>query len=195
MKESYVLKKQDFDTLLTLFSEDREEAGKNYEKLRSGLIRFFRFRGCNDPQSLADETFNRVASKMTAFERSDDRQPTAFIYGFARKILLEHLRSPQNRASPLDDLPVRYRTAPDPSDEAVEEDHAHLQKCLNELPEEDRTLVIEYFSRDRSEKISLRKKMAERIGCSGQALQSRRFRRKAVLRTCINRCRRSRTQV
>jgi len=179
--------------LLTLFSDETEEAGKTYEKLRAGLIRFFHFRGCCDPQSLADETFNRVASKMSAFRRSDDVQPAAFVYGFARKILLEHLRSPRNRESQLEVVQVPDRIGPDPANDAVDEDHAHLQKCLAELSEKDRALVLEYFSRDRSEKISLRKNMAERLGCSSQTLQSRIFRIKAALRTCINRRRISAT--
>lgn len=189
MKKGYILEKQDFDALLTLFSEDREEAGKNYEKLRAGLVRFFRFRGCSDPQSLADETFNRVASKISSFRSTVESQPTAFVYGFARKILLEDRRSPRARESQLDELPDRYRIANDPVDEAVEEDHAHLQKCLGELSNEDREVVTEYFSRERGEKIDLRRRMAEKLGCSSQALQSRIFRIKAVLRGCIDRCR------
>lgn len=187
MKKGYILEKQDFDTLLTLFSDDREEAARGYEKLRAGLIRFFQFRGCCDPHTLADETFNRVASKMSAFRRTADVQPAAFIYGFARNILLEHLRSPRNRESQLETAAIQDKVAADPANDAVEEDQAHLQRCLNELSEKDRVLVLEYFSRDGGEKISLRKKMAERMGCSSQTLQSRIFRIKAGLRNCISR--------
>lgn len=189
MKKSYDLRQQDFDTLLGLFSEDREEAGRRYEKLREGLVRFFEFRGCDDAEFLADETFDRVASKASVFDPASGVHPTAYIYGFARMILLEYLRNLDKRELQLDG------SDPEPSDEGLtgdegkEADNACLEKCLNELSPADRSLVLEYFSRERGEKIEVRRKMAERLGCGSQVIQSRVFRIKRVLRNCICRCR------
>lgn len=188
MKESYALTQQDFDTLLSLFSADREEAGHRYERLREGLIRFFQFRGCNDPLALADETFNRVASKIAAYDGSANVQPSAYVYGFARKILLEHLRGLRNRETQLDASHSECAVGQSGFDADSEADLASLQKCLNELPAEDRALVLEYFSRDRGEKIELRRQMAARLGASSQVLQTRIFRIKTVLRKCMHRC-------
>ena len=67
MKKHSEITQKDFEGLLDWLAPDREEAGKKYEEIRDGLIRFFRFKGCNDPEFLADETINRVASKILTF--------------------------------------------------------------------------------------------------------------------------------
>ncbi len=190
MKESYTLQQEDFDTLLGLFSEDREEAGRTYEKLREGLIRFFQFRGCNDPHGLADETLNRVASKASAYDISKGVKPATYIYGFARNIMLEYSRSPKNRESQLgaaqfSDLAIVETDGGEDKELAF----ACLRKCLSELPEDESRLIVEYYSRERREKIELRKRMAERLGCRPEVLHTRIFRTKSLLRTCVRNCR------
>ena len=71
MKYSYDLGQKQFDALLAIFSQDREEAGQKYEHIRHGLIRYFDVKGCNDPQGLADETINRGAVKLSCLLAQD----------------------------------------------------------------------------------------------------------------------------
>ena len=189
MKESYSLQQQDFDRLLGLFSQDREEAGKMYEKLRDGLVRFFQFRGCHDPDELADETFNRVASKLPAYDAAKNVKPAAYIYGFARNILLEYSRSPKNRESQLEPFHTSGLAAGETDVDSKELAHACLRKCLGEIPDVESRLMVEYYSRERQEKIELRRRIAERLGCTIEVLHTRIFRMKSGLRTCVQNCR------
>lgn len=185
MKDAYNLVQQDFDALLGLFSGDREEAGRSYEKLRNGLIRFFQFRGCNDPEQLVDETFNRVASKVADYESAKNSNPTGYIYGFARNVLLEQARKKETQLEPEH---LGIQTVAETYDDARELAFECLTKCLDEFPERERSLVIEYYCRERVEKIADRKRLAANAKCSQAALHLKIFRIKGRLRTCVENC-------
>ena len=90
MNNNSTLEQEDFDQLLRWLSTDREEAGKKYELVREGLIRFFRYKGCHDSESLADETINRVASKVSTLDTTQNFKTITYFYGFAANILLEN---------------------------------------------------------------------------------------------------------
>ena len=79
MKEHSVLHQEDLDALLSLLSNDREEAGRAYEDLRKGLVRYFTSKGCPDSHDLADETLTRVANKATAFDSSLNVRPVSYV--------------------------------------------------------------------------------------------------------------------
>ena len=187
MKNSYVLEKEDFDILLSLLSPDREEAGMRYERIRAGLIRFFRFRGCDEPESLADETINRVASKASDFDRSRNVQLSTYFYGFASKILLEYRRELKIIVPIESDGPTREIAASGGPGEADPGPHC-LGKCLSELGQSDRELILKYYSRERHEKIELRKRLAAELRCSQEVLHTRVFRLRGSLRTCVKKC-------
>ena len=74
-----------FEDLLALFSPDRDEAGERYEAARKGLERYFRFKGCSDVYTLADETMDRVAAKLGSAGKIE-ANPIAFLLGFASNI-------------------------------------------------------------------------------------------------------------
>lgn len=189
MKNPYVLQQDDFDALLGLFSGDREEAGETYESLRDGLIQFFRFKGCSNADDLADETLNRVASKAGSFDPSKDIKPSAYIYGFAYNILLENFRKVRrNEECSLERDRMEEFAAPVQETHASERRYTCLKQCLGALSETERDLIIEYYSRERQEKIELRKVMAARLGCRPEVLHTRIFRIKAQLRGCVLKC-------
>ena len=54
MRLEKVLTQEEFDGLLSLFSDDREAAGLIYEELRTSLVRYFETRDCRDADMLAD---------------------------------------------------------------------------------------------------------------------------------------------
>ncbi len=189
MRENYVLQQQDFDSLLGLFSGDKEEAGRMYEKQRCGLIRYFLFKGCSNPQDLADETLNRVASRVSSYDPAKQATPSTYIYGFALNILREYQRGAGVRETQLD--PVHLSGS---SNDASDADDAEmtavcLHECLGGLRSNDRDMIVEYYSRSRQEKIDLRRRMAERLGCRPEVLYTRAFRIKSVLRECVEKCR------
>jgi hypothetical protein len=86
MKKQSGLIEENFNDLLNWFSVNREEAGKKYEEISNGLIRFFYFKGCADAEDLTDEAINRVASKLSALDLSGNIKPINLFYGFATKI-------------------------------------------------------------------------------------------------------------
>ena len=72
-----------------------------FNSIREGLIRFFRFKGCSDAQTLADETINRVAEKIPTFDESKDVKKLTIFYGFASNIFHEYLRTKKRQTEKL----------------------------------------------------------------------------------------------
>ena len=186
MKNSYELGQRQFDDLLSLFSGDRDEAGEKYEQIRRGLVRFFQFKGCSDPESLADETINRVASKANEFDPSKNIKPVTFFYGFASNILLENNRRSRKDVG-LDETKIHAAetVAEDSTDDAK---NACLQRCLEQLPTDEKELIIKYYAREGRAKIELRQEMCERLNYTATALYTKIFRLKASLKGCIENC-------
>ena len=187
MKKDFTLTQEDFDALLGWLSANREEAGRQYEMIREGLIRFFRFRGCADPHTLADETINRVARKVSTFDSSKNVKTITYFYGFASNVYLEYVRTAKSREVQVE---PEYLSSPR---SFITADSSHvecdcLEKCLTKLPKEESRLVIQYYGQDRSEKFARRKKMAEGLNLKMPALHTRVHRIKNVLRECIKEC-------
>lgn len=176
----------DFDALLALFSPDREEAGEKYEQMRSGLERFFHFKGCSDPRSLADQTMNRVAAKVDAFDPSRNIRPASYFYGFASNILLEYRRVSNREFSLSETRQFAHTTVGEA--EAGEAQSDCLQKCLAKLPAPEKDMIVDYYASDGREKLERRRQMCERIECSSAALYTKIFRIKGILRGCIENC-------
>ena len=186
MKNSYELRQEQFDALLSLFSGDRDEAGEKYEQIRRGLVRFFHFKGCADPQRLADETINRVALKAGEFDHSKNIKPVSYFYGFASNILLEYKRTSRKEVG-LED--TQYRAAEtDAEDAADDAKNDCLQKCLEQLPADEKELIVKYYAREGRAKIELRKEMCERLNYTATALYTKIFRLKGILKVCIENC-------
>ncbi len=187
MKDHYVLHQEDLDALLALLSDDREEAGKIYEDLRKGLVRYFTSKGCADSLELADETLTRVATKAVAFDKSLNIKPSSFVYGFASRVFLEYLRRPEKRAVEFDPVihsGVSAFVEPSESDEAID----CLDQCLSKYSADERSMIVRYYSKDKQEKIELRKRIAQEFGCKIDVLHMRVHRMRAALRACVSRC-------
>ena len=188
MKKDFNLTQKDFDSLLEWLSANRDEAGVLYEKIREGLIRYFRFRGCEDPLTLADETINRVALKVSTFDSAKDVKTITYFYGFASNVLLEYSRSNKNREISLDaeefNPAHNLRAAEDLPDFECD----CLEKCLAKLPREESAMVVEYYGKDKSEKFDMRRKLADAMNLKMPALHTRVFRIRNVLRECVEKC-------
>ncbi len=192
MRLDNVLKQEEFDGLLALFSQDRDEAGVIYEDIRSSLLRYFESRDCREADMLADETLFRVATKAHTFDPTRHTRPSSFVFGFASKILLEYSRDPQK-------LRITYdrwvQSALGVASEEESEDEAAgmecLRKCLGEMSAEDRELMIAYYGKEKQEKIASRKLMAEKLGIKMETLHMRVHRLRGVLKKCMKRCQNS----
>lgn len=182
MKKQVGLIEENFNDLLDWFSVNREEAGKKYEEIRNGLIRFFYFKGCADAEDLADEAINRVALKLSALDLSGNVKPLNLFYGFAAKIYLEYVSRIKNQEIEFNaDL---HSSAKEPENKYQK----CLEHCLAKLSDEDGDLIIEYFSLEKEEKIGHRKNLAEKMQMSMGAIHIKIHRLKKILRRCIEKC-------
>jgi DNA-directed RNA polymerase specialized sigma24 family protein len=186
MKKSNQLKKVEFEELLKWFSPDETKAGEEYEIIRSGLERYFRYRGCADPDDLADVTINRVASRLLSLDLSENPSKISIFYGFAKNIYREYL----TRTSKLEfHQDTNYLPFYDLSFEDEEnKEFDCLDKCLSKISDEEKQIIIGYYSKDKGDKILLRKKMAEQLGITLNALHVRVYRIKNILKLCIENC-------
>lgn len=186
MTDRNKLTPESFEALLDLFSEDREVAAREYESLRSGLERYFQFKGGSDPTGLANETIDRVASKIEGFDRTRNARPTAYFYGFASKILLEDRRASSREV----ELSVDQHSLPAPrSDTQSDELRLDcLDTCVRSLNASEKDLFVGYYVNEPQDRKLARHRLCERNVCSPAALYTKIFRVKTSLRTCIENC-------
>ena len=82
----------DFNALLAWLNLDSEAAALTYETIRADLMKIFRWRGCSDPEGMADETIIRVTRKVGEMAASYTGSPVRYFYGVAKNLLHEYDR-------------------------------------------------------------------------------------------------------
>ena len=168
-----------FEKLLAWLDPDREKAVEKYQKIHLRLVRIFAAKGCAEAEDLADETVNIVASRIDELIGNYTGDPALFFYGVARKIYLEWLKFKRNVPSP----------PPPPDNTEIEQRCGCLEKCLKKvITPEEAQLVLRYHEGDGQARITNRKKMAEELGISLNALRIRICHIQARLRPCIEEC-------
>jgi DNA-directed RNA polymerase specialized sigma24 family protein len=173
--------------LLARLDDDPERAGEAYEALRCALVKFFDWRGASRPDECADETIDRLARKLDEGTPVDD--PQKFARGIARLVLFESWRRPEARARLANESELARLPAPVAAEASEPEPRtACFARCLAELPADGRQLILGYYSADGRVKIEARKRMAESLGLSENALRSRAQRLRDRLERCIGRC-------
>jgi DNA-directed RNA polymerase specialized sigma24 family protein len=183
-RRKWSLTQDAFDQFLSLLDLDRDRAGEIYETLRRNLVHMFIWRGCRDPEAHADETINRVIRKVD--EGEEVRDVIAYAHGVARMLLLEIFKKQEREPIGIDELPP-LAAQPAEQDES-ENGVLCLRRCLNRLPEESRQLIVLYYQGERGAKIENRKRLAESLRITLNALRYRAFDLRQRLQGCIERC-------
>ncbi len=178
MNKNWVLTQDAFDGLLGWLDSDREAAARKYEDIRNRLIKIFNYRGCPEPEDLADETINRVTNRLSTVESTFVGEPSLYFYGVANKVHQEYRR---RKPAPEVPPPASY-------DEDVDHEFECLERCMEKLTLENRKLLIEYYQNERKAKIDHRKRLAEQLGIAINALRIRAFRLRASLQKCVINC-------
>lgn len=187
MNKEWVLTQEAFDKLLDWLDPNREQAGKRYETIRSRLIKIFTCGGCNEAEDLADETINRVTSKVQEMAESYIGDPALYFYGVANMVHREYLRrKPDPVTLPPKGIPMVLPTE-DISDE-IEQEYECLEECIQRLLPDERELVLQYYREDKRAKIDYRKELAQRLGIGLNALRIRAHRIRATLQQCVQGC-------
>ena len=176
-----------FASLLKRLGPDAEHAGAAYEALRRALVGFFTWRGAATPEECADETLDRLASRLKEGTPVDD--VPRYTRGIARLVLLEQWRSPEARAVSAGEAALERLAAPEPLGTPEDEPRgACFEKCLSALPAEGRRLILGYYAAQGQAKIENRKRLADSLGLSDNALRSRAQRIRDRLERCVGRC-------
>lgn len=175
-----------FARLLAGFDANPERAAAEYESLRLALVKFFDWQGAMFPEELVDETFNRVARKLD--EGVELQNATTYCHGVARLVLLESRKRAEHRRAEFDE--ATNVADPREADETADNDERRncFDRCLNELPTENRRLVLSYYQHDKRQKIDGRQALADQLGLPLNALRSRVQRIRDRLEQCVKRC-------
>lgn len=189
VRQRWTLTQEAFDKLLIALGDDRDSGGEKYLEIRSHLIRFFEWRGCPFPEDHADETFNRIAKRVAEGEQLEN--PSGYAMGVARLLVLEIIKSRQREQEALNEItPPPFETAAEvDKDQGRDEDRlACLYGCLQNLPDENRRLILEYYQGEKGDKIRNRKKLMESLGIPVNTLRMRALRLRERLQVCVEEC-------
>lgn len=182
-REKEDLTAEAFDQLLNWLNPDRDCAARKYEEIRLRLIKIFVCRGCMGAEELADETINRVASKVPRISETYVGDPALYFHGVAERIFLEYMR---RKPVPMPPTP---HSAPNAEAEMA---YACLEQCINGLPLKNRELILAYYGSGDNHpaptSIDPRRKLAERLGIAANALWIRAHRIREGLRRCVSAC-------
>lgn len=186
MNKTWTLTQTALDSLLTWLDPDRETAGAKYEAIRTRLIKIFTCRGCAEAEDLADETINRVISRLAEVADSYEGDPALFFYGVAKRVQQEYERTKFKPAAPLPAATAAAAEAPPPDE--VEREYECLEKCMQAIPQNQRELVLQYYQEDKRAKINNRRQLAQQLGIAVNALRIRACRIRAGLHQCVEAC-------
>ena len=173
-----------FDRMLAWLDSDRERAGQKYEEIRYRLIKIFVCQGCIDPEGLADETIDRVIRKVPEVAPNYTGNPALYFSGVARYILLEY----KNRIAQLRLLPHAPPKQIEEEYEDIEQEYECLDHCIGRLTPANRELILEYYREEKQAMIENRKRLAERMGVTPNALRVRADRIRNNLQKCVANC-------
>jgi len=175
------LTREGLDQLLLVLGRNRDEAAARYERLRERLVFFFARRQFILAESLADEVVDRLASKLGGGERIE--VPESYAYGIARLVAQEETRRCIREAEANRHYTRNISSVFDTQNEgAIQE---AMEACLSRHPEEDRKLLMEYYTSRGQALIDHRRQMAENLGMTQNALRKRVFRLRRVIETCV----------
>lgn len=172
--------KEEFKKLLLWLNPDPDHYGADYTLIQARLIRIFISRGCGDSEMLAVEVLNRVAVRIdTLIPKYND--PLRCCIGFVDNVCHEYFREIELRTK------AKEPPKPRPAEELEREDGC-LKECLDELRPGDRDIVIRYFEGEKSARIAGRKKLAEELHLTANALRIQAHRHRQKLRQCLQLC-------
>jgi len=171
--------REKFASFLEWLNPDLDTAGEEYERLRFRLCTFFSQRQCRFADELADETINRVILKSSE-EQIENK--IAYCYGVARNVYRESLRSERTHLD-IDEVVIAAKA---PEEQSFSSEC--LDKCLEKLAPDSRTLLLEYFSEAKLAKIQLHRRISERLEMTQTALRMQVMRAKQKLKICVQEC-------
>lgn len=155
-----------FAALLSALHANQAVAAREYERLRSKLVRYFAINGIARAAEATDEAFNRLARRLSQGEAV--RTLEAYLAGIARLVVLEERQRQQRERRMVNEWVAVQEPSQD--DEQVLE---VLESCLRELPQATRELLSRYYTGDGGARARAREALARDLGLSGNSLRNR----------------------
>ena len=188
---SWTLSEQAFGRFLTWLDDGAGSEGEAYLEMRRRLVTYFDRKNCLEPDDLADETLTRVARRLEEEGSIESDSPAKFCYTIARYVFLESLRSNRSKEVSIDDdVRPLVDNGGAQADEAEEKERIFqcLESCCQKLEAGSRDLITRYYHGKEREKIENRRRMAESLGISMNALSIRACRIRDKLEICVRKC-------
>ena len=176
---------ENFERLMNWLHPNREEAGQEYQRIRTLLIKYFQAQNCSAPEKLADVTMDRVAQTLTEDVIANwvgEKERYCYRVGFY--IVREDKARSRREMQLPDELDI-----PNPdAGKDVELELQCLEDCLQKQSAANRELIVKYYQGDLAVKIKRRVKLAQDMNFNLPRLRVRAHRIRRELRTCIEEC-------
>jgi DNA-directed RNA polymerase specialized sigma24 family protein len=176
----HVLRRR-FDALLTRLST-QGDAPLSYEKLRRRLVLYFQTHAPVEAEAASDDVIDRLARRIEE-GTSVDNVPL-YALGIARNVLHE-LRARQMRERAAATEMGFDAEIPVDDDDDGEEELAALRICLERLGNAGAALIMAYYDGEGSERIRVRRALADRMKLGLNALRNRALRLREALESCL----------
>jgi DNA-directed RNA polymerase specialized sigma24 family protein len=184
-KADWILTQSAFRQLLDWLDEGVNSDGTRYLEIRKRLALYFDRKNCLTPDEMADETLNRVARRLEEEGAISTDTPAHYCYIVARFVLLEDFRrSPEK---PIDEKIPAISDATDQQQE-TERRFGCLERCMETLDPDERTLIVNYYQGEQRAKIENRRAIALKLGMTVNALSIRACRIRTKLENCVRKC-------
>jgi DNA-directed RNA polymerase specialized sigma24 family protein len=165
-----------FDSLLVRLEPVYVNSENRYKQLRQKMVKFFAWKRCRDPESLADETITRLLKNVQMGQEIFATNPYSYVYSIAQNVYREHLREIARLEVVIDDGDI----ASSPSTEEIRD--CRIQ-CLQGLSGDQLEMLKRYYmSGESSEEVARARNM------SLNALRIYIHRVKCNLKDCHNNC-------
>lgn len=175
------LTREGLDRLLQALGRTQDEAAVRYERLRERLVFFFARRQFILAESLADEVVDRLANRLSNGEPIE--VPESYAYGIARLVAQEEARRCIREAEANRHYARNISSVLDTQNEGQIQEA--MEACLGRHPEEDRKLLMEYYTSRGRALIDHRRQMAETLGMTPNAFRKRVFRLRRAIESCV----------
>jgi len=180
---SRTLTAEAFGKFLRWLSENDELAVREYQSIRTKLVRYFVHKGCSDPDDLFDKTVDVVVGKIDTC--GECPSPLAYCYGVAKNIWRQDLR--ERKSAPPAALEEHMALPVYPDPQFHEQELKCLERCVEQLSPTDRDVVTRYHQGQGRDKIETRRLLADHVG-GVNALRIRVCRIRKELRICVVDC-------
>lgn len=145
------------------------------------MIKIFVSHGFSDAEDLADQTINRVITRLPDIKDDYVGEPARYFHGVARNIIREARR----RKEILTDAPPEHFNS---ISHGTSEEYECLLKCLQLLTPDKRELILDYHLYEKQSKIEHHKRMARELNITEGALRTRAHHIRATLEKCVSKC-------